>query len=402
MNQSISKLMIIITVILMDLLTGMEFDIFVPSFPELQSHFSLTPFWVEALLSVNFIGYCISLFIVGGLADRYGRKVIILLGLLIFIIGSILCLGASFYKLLFIGRLLQGIGIAAPAVLSFLIIADSYPLKEQQFLLAMLNGSKNVAVAIAPIIGSYVALYFHWRGNFMLLLLLGILVLVMTILLLPTYKLSEKKVIPSLSGYTSIFRSVPLMILIVNLIFIFVPYWIFVGMSPLLYIKDFGMSLARFGYYQGLFAFVFALGSIMFGLIIKNANYNQKKMLYVSIQIYIFSILLLALISFLNSTNPMLITLAFLPFVIGQIIPSTILYPLCLNFMPQAKGRVSAIVQGGLLIFSALSLQIAGYFYNGTFRSIGMIIIIFISLAIITLLLVIQTRALWASSKIDS
>jgi DHA1 family bicyclomycin/chloramphenicol resistance-like MFS transporter len=66
-------------IIFMDLLTGMEFDLFVPSFSQLQNHFSLTVFWVEALLSINFIGYCISLFIVGHLADRYERKPIILL-----------------------------------------------------------------------------------------------------------------------------------------------------------------------------------------------------------------------------------------------------------------------------------------------------------------------------------
>ncbi|MFN7098124.1 MAG: MFS transporter, partial [Gammaproteobacteria bacterium] len=60
--------MILVAVILMDLLAGMEFDLFVPSFPELQTQFNLTPFWVEALLSANFIGYCLSLFFVGSLA----------------------------------------------------------------------------------------------------------------------------------------------------------------------------------------------------------------------------------------------------------------------------------------------------------------------------------------------
>ncbi|MCP6756404.1 hypothetical protein NL533_32755, partial [Klebsiella pneumoniae] len=70
-NVFASRTMILMSVIVMDLLTGMEFDLFVPSFPELRNHFGLTSFWVEALLSINFIGYCLSLFFVGGLADRY-------------------------------------------------------------------------------------------------------------------------------------------------------------------------------------------------------------------------------------------------------------------------------------------------------------------------------------------
>ena len=137
-------MMILLAVILMDLLTGMEFDLFVPSFPELQAQFSLTPFWVEALLSANFMGYCISLFFVGSLADRYGRKPIILLGLGIFVVGSLLCVSAPVYSYLLVGRFLQGMGIAAPAILSFLIIADAYAMKKQQFLLAMLNLEKAV------------------------------------------------------------------------------------------------------------------------------------------------------------------------------------------------------------------------------------------------------------------
>src|SRR3989337_832633 len=99
MKQAFTRGMVLITIIFMDLLTGMEFDLFVPSFPELQNHFSLSPFWVEALLSVNFIGYCLSLFFVGGLADRYGRKPIILLGLTTFVIGSIFCLEATSYNI---------------------------------------------------------------------------------------------------------------------------------------------------------------------------------------------------------------------------------------------------------------------------------------------------------------
>ncbi|EKD70667.1 MAG: hypothetical protein ACD_46C00449G0001, partial [uncultured bacterium] len=173
-----------------------------------------------------------------------------------------------------------------------------------------------------------------------------------------------------------------------------VPYWIFVGISPLLYMRDLGVGLAHFGYYQGVLALVFASGSIVYGLIIRSSDYNQEKMLYVSIQILAISLIIIILVAVLDSFNPLLITLAFLPFIVGQIIPSTILYPLCLNFMPQAKGRVSAIIQGGRLIFAALGLQIAGYFYQGSFQNVGIIISSFIFIAVITLFFVMQNREL--------
>src|SRR5260221_12379133 len=138
MKQPLSNSMLFPTIILMDLLTGMEFDLFVPSFPELQSQFNLTPFSVEALLSVNFIGYCLSLFLVGSLADHFGRKPIIMSGLLTFILGSFLCVWVLSYELLLVGRFLQGVGVAAPALFSFLIIAVSYQLKKQKSFFAVL------------------------------------------------------------------------------------------------------------------------------------------------------------------------------------------------------------------------------------------------------------------------
>jgi DHA1 family bicyclomycin/chloramphenicol resistance-like MFS transporter len=371
----------------------MEFDLFVPSFPELQSQFHLTPFLVESLLSVNFLGYCISLFFVGGLADNFGRKPIILLGLIIFIAGSLFCLCAPSYSFLLTGRFLQGIGVAAPAILSFLIIADSYPLKQQQFWMAMLNGVKNTAVAIAPVIGSYITLYFHWHGNFATLLGLGLITLIMAILFIP-YKAPAQKGTFSFKGYVPLFQSGSLMLLMINIIFMFVPYWIFVGMSPLLYMKDLHVSLAHFGYYQGMLALVFAVGSVLFGLIMH--VYPQEKILRVASNIYIISLISIGLITLTNNANPLLIIIAFLPFIISQIIPSNILVPICMNFIPHAKGKISAVLQGSQLLFSALSVEIAGYFYEGSFQNIGMIISFFIIMAMLTHFMVIKNSGIAA------
>jgi DHA1 family bicyclomycin/chloramphenicol resistance-like MFS transporter len=329
--------MLILTVILMDILIGMEFDLFVPSFPELQDYFNLSPSWVEMALSVNFIGYCISLFVVGELADRYGRKSIILLGLLTFILGSLLCLSTTSYYFILCGRFLQGLGIAAPSILSFLIIADAYPVKKQQSLLAILNGSMNIAVAFSPVIGSFITKQFHWKWNFVALLLLGLITFGMTLFFIPANKIIYEKT-----------RSV----------------------------------------LQGSIALTFALGSLAFEFIVN--RYDQKKMLSIANQILIFSFICLMLVTFKNGHNPLLITLAFIPFVIGQIMPGNILYPLYLNLMPEAKGKLTAIIQGGRLIFGSLGIQIASYFYQGSFRNIGIIVGIFVFSAVIMMFFVVR------------
>lgn len=136
-----NQILLLTTVMLMEILSGAEVDLFIPSFPEIKSHFNVSTVWLEALLSANFIGSCLSLFFVGALADKYGQKPIILIGLAIFIIGSSFCSFGSNYNFLLIGRFLQGIGISAPAVLCFLIIADNFPLKNNNVQITMQNFS---------------------------------------------------------------------------------------------------------------------------------------------------------------------------------------------------------------------------------------------------------------------
>lgn len=380
--------MIFLTVILMDILTGMEFDLFVPSFPELTNYFHVTPFWLEMSLSVNFIGYCISLFIAGELADRYGRKPVIVSGLLLFIIGSLFCLTTQSYFIFLSGRFLQGLGIAAPAILSFLIIADLYSVKKQQFLMAMLNASLNTAAGFAPVIGSYITHYFHWTGNFITLLSLGLVVALMTLFFVPHVKLPVLKKTILWRDYAAIFQSRTLVLLIVYFMLTFVPYWIFVGISPLLYMTDLGVSLHHFGFYQGSLALVFAFGSLLFGFIVH--RFNHKKLLRVANWIHILSLMTLLYVTFWNNHNPLFITLAFMPFVIGQIMPGNILYPLYLNQMPEAKGRLTALIQGGRLVFASIGLQAAGFFYDHSFHAVGVLVSFFVLMGVIAMFYVLR------------
>ncbi len=385
MHMRISKVLLLATVILMDFLVGMEFDLFVPSFPELQSHFQLSPFWVEATLSINFIGFCLSLFFVGSLADRFGRRPVLISGLATFVVGSVLCLVAPHFSYLLVGRFLQGAGIAAPAILSFLLIADTFELKKQQYYMAMLNGVMNISIACAPVIGSYTTLYFHWQGNFALLLIIGLIVLALGLAFVPAKKnaISEEHV-----GYLQLLQTKPLRTLIIFITWMFVPWWIFVGISPLLYMQDLGVAITHFGYYQGGLALIFAVGSILYGSLM--TKFDQKKMLFISNAVFIACILLLGYITAIDCKNPLAITLIFSLFIVGQVVPTTVLFPFALNYIPEAKGRTSAMIQAGRLILSSVGLQLAGHYYTGSFQNVGLILIVTIGMTAYMLYIVMQ------------
>jgi MFS transporter, DHA1 family, multidrug resistance protein len=152
--------------------------------------------------------------------------------------------------------------------------------------------------------------------------------------------------------------------------------------------------LNHFGYYQGALAFVFAIGSIIYGFILRHTQYTQKSMLGLSLQLMLLSLIVMTFLTVFNSKKPLVITLGFLLFIVSQIVPSVILYPLSLNLLPHLKARVSALIQGIKLIFTALGLQVASYFYQHTFQSTGTVLIVFMIAAILTLWLVIRNDQL--------
>jgi len=67
---------------------------------------------------------------------------------------------------------------------------------------------------------------------------------------------------------------------------------------------------------------------------------------------------------------------------IGVIFPINILFPLCLESVPDAKGKISALIASGRLVLTAISLQVAGYVYNGTFSPIGITMVLALALGL--------------------
>ncbi len=359
---------LIITILIMGILGGAEVDIIVPSFPDLQRSFNLSPFMVELTLAVNLTAHCLTSLIVGNLGDRYGRRPIILIGLGVFVVGSVFCIFSSSYWQLLFGRFLQGAGISAPVVLSYLVIADKYSTSRQQQLMGVLNGALTLGMAFAPVVGSYVNMFFHWQGNFVLLLILSLVCLVLGFVFLPK-GVKNPEISLSLREYKPILHSKVAFYYILTIILALQSYWVFIGMSPIFYMEDLNVSLKDFGFYQGALAVTFSIGSFSSGFFLK--KFGQKNCFFFSACLLVAFTMMLPILMLFNVKDPVIITAVMLLQSIGIIMPINIFWPLMLEVIPGGKGRLAAVAVGSRLIVTALSLQATSFFYDGTFRSLG-------------------------------
>ncbi|MGH9916522.1 MAG: MFS transporter, partial [Pyrinomonadaceae bacterium] len=103
---------LIILLNLLILLSAIPLDVMLPSFPDLASHFRTDTTDIALSISVFAVGFSVAQLFVGPLTDRYGRKRLLMIGLLLALAGALGCIFSTRYSI-FVGfRILQSIGCA--------------------------------------------------------------------------------------------------------------------------------------------------------------------------------------------------------------------------------------------------------------------------------------------------
>jgi DHA1 family bicyclomycin/chloramphenicol resistance-like MFS transporter len=364
--------MILFTCFFLELLAGMEVDLFVPSCCQLQACFGLSPFAVELTLGVNLFAYCIGAFVGSPLSDRYGKKNTVLFGCLLFILGSILCALSSDFTFLLVGRFIQGFGIAFPAVMAYVIIVNHYSVEQQTLFLGYLNGAITVGMMVAPILGAYLAHYFGWSGNFYALTIFGIVSYLMSWYCLPKDK-GDDTALFDFSSFLPVITCPQTMICIFCMTFILQGFWIFTALSPLLYIDYYKIDLLTFGFYQGALSAAFAFFSVLGPAIIK--KFGEKNAVFYSAKVMFFSGFCVAA-CLIFDLSPLWITISVSIHCASIAITMLILWPAVVNLKKNYKTQRSSIATAMRLIMTAVTVQIVSYFYKDVFFPIGIAIVV--------------------------
>lgn len=380
--------MFIIAIAFAILVAASEIDLIVPSFPEIQSAFGLSPFAVELTLSLNLLAHCVAGLFAGNLGDKFGRRQIILYGFALFIFGSVLGFFAPNFELLLFARILQGVGVAPGIVLGYVVAMEKYPPSEQGRIMGLLNGVLAMTLSAAPILGSYISLYFGYRGNFGFMAISGVLGLIALALFIPNDKQHNKDVSLHLNAYFPVLKNKTTLLYILWISLIPGAYYTFVGIASLLFVEGLGLTLSEFGVYMGVVTFTFGFFSVLSGKIMK---WMGKKMAFNVSLLFLLGYLLstMVLISGVGNT-PELIILSTMLFAVGAVVPVNEGFVLALESMPEAKGKISALVSTLKWILTIIGVQTASYFYRGSYLPIGLTLLVMMIFSFLLMMLTFQ------------
>src|SRR6266700_7900414 len=152
----------------------------VPALPLLAVAFDGSAAEVQLVLTLYLAGIAGGQLVYGPLSDRFGRRPVLIAGLVVFLVGTLLCGLAWSLAALIFGRVLEACGACAGIVLGRAIIRDVYEREAAARGLAIVMMAMTLAPGISPAIGAYLAEWVDWRAIFAVLGILGAIVLALT------------------------------------------------------------------------------------------------------------------------------------------------------------------------------------------------------------------------------
>ncbi|MHB1142121.1 MAG: multidrug effflux MFS transporter [Sulfuricaulis sp.] len=173
------------TVALLAMLAPFSIDTYLPSFPDIAQEFAASPLAMQQTLSLYMLAFAVMMLVYGPLSDAFGRKNVVLVSVVAYVVSSIGCALATDMRWLLLMRVGQGLSASGALVVGRAIIRDAFAGAAAQRVMSQVMLIFAVAPAVAPIIGGWLHDAYGWRSVFWFLVLLGLVVWLWAAFFLP-------------------------------------------------------------------------------------------------------------------------------------------------------------------------------------------------------------------------
>jgi len=258
-------------------------DTYLPAFHVMTNDLETTPHSIQQSLTFYLLPYALMTLFHGAISDAIGRIDTIKIGLGIFILGSLTAAFANSVEMLWLGRILQGVGGGAGNVVARAMVRDLFQGPEAQRVMATIQMLFGVAPAIAPMIGGLL-LGIHWHSIFIFLGLYAAISLIAAMKYLPETMPQSKRVSFSFGAvthrYKTIFSDKEFLLLVMALGANFSGFFLYVLSSPIFIVDHLGLASTQFGY-----LFIPTVSGMIFGSYLSKksaGNLSHKKTIKVA------------------------------------------------------------------------------------------------------------------------
>lgn len=332
-------------------------DMYLPALPSLTKYFSTSVSAVQLSLSAGMLGIALGQLLLGALSDKTGRKTPLVGSLLLFLLSTVGSLFVTGIVPFIILRFIQGIGAAGGIVIARSISSDLFQGRDLLKFLALIAAVQGIAPVLAPVIGGSMLTFTDWRGIFVLLAAVGIILLALSLGLnesLPAESRVQTSLAQSFKVFGPVLRNGEFMLHTCILSFAMAVMFGYIGCSPFIFQEHYGLSPFAYGLVFGLNAVALTAGALLAGRI-----ENQCRALRVATIVLFIGIAFVSVALFTDAP--------FLPVTIGlfvSMLAAGLIFPVSTNLALAAeqtyRGTASAIVGASSFLFGCIVTPLVG------------------------------------------
>ena len=329
-------------------------DIYLPALPSMVEHLDTTPTLINLTIIFFFIFYALGTLFWGPLSDKFGRKPVLLVGLLFYSAASFFCIFAGDIYALIVFRILQAIGCGSATAISNAIIKDSFVGEKRGKILAIVQSLSTTSPIVSPVLGAFILGITTWRGIFIVLAFIGLISVIGTLLMDETLQhRSEGNLLVTMKKLGGALQNKSLMYLLITFSLIQIAFMSFITASSYIYVDGFGVSEKVYSLYFSANAVFLMLGPMVYIQASKHVNY--RILIRVCYSVVAISGLMILLF---GKTGPLIFFLALFPASLFGSMVNPIRMNLMIEQVPHDMGAASSVIMCTITLFGAIGMLI--------------------------------------------
>ncbi|MFZ5639483.1 MAG: multidrug effflux MFS transporter [Bacillota bacterium] len=329
-------------------------DLYLPALPRMAENLNAAPSLVNLTLVSFFVFYAAGTLFWGPLSDKYGRKPILLTGLIIYTAASALSAFSGNVYQLIVFRVLQAIASGAVTSVGSAVVKDVYTGRKRESVLALVSSMVMIAPIVAPVIGAMILSFTSWRGVFWALSVIGLLATAGGIAMEETIgRRNTGNIFQSIGRLGVVAKNPGFAALLITFSIMAIPMMSFISSSSYIYITRFGLSEQVFSYYFAGNAFFMVIGPLLYMKI--SRYFNSNSIITAS---YIITCISGLLLSSIGSMSPWLFALSLLPSTLAGSVTRPPSANLMLEQQQEDTGSASSLMACAFTLMGSIGMML--------------------------------------------
>ncbi|NWF18089.1 multidrug effflux MFS transporter [Pseudomonas reactans] len=368
-------------------------DMHLPALPAMADDFQTSDSQLQLTLTLYALGSAISLLVSGPLTDRFGRRPVLLAGLFLYVLATAACALADNIAVLIIARLFQALGGCCTTVIGRVIVRDYFDRNEQARLLGLISMAMAISPMAAPVLGSLMLPFIHWRGLFVLLGVIGAGLCLVVYRRLPETRPPEVAAAPPrglLRIYGQLLRDRYFLRYSLAIGCVYSTYFPFISESSALLQRGFHLSATAYALVFAATISGYMLGANLFRRLVRRFEADRLIVAGIGVNVLGSGILALATVALSGEWLAIVLPMVLIMVSVGMVIPA------CQLSVLQPYGAIAGTASGLFfftqMFLTAVSSWATGLLSDGTSAPLVMMTAL-ASVLLVTTWLALQQKA---------